>query len=60
MRPEHYAQIVGRAWDSSDDEGVKLINTIVGVQHSCLWVESTIRNLQKEIKDLKIKLENPD
>ncbi len=60
LTPDRYAQIVGKAWESSDDEGIKIINTVVGLQSGYPGAEiaSLIQNQQEEIKSLRAELEN--
>ncbi len=40
--------IVGRAWESNNDPGIKRVNTVVGLDHSAAKDE-IIRNMQAEI-----------
>lgn len=60
LTPDCYAQIVGKAWESSDDEGIKTINTVVGLQSGYPGAEiaSLIQNQQEEIKILRAELED--
>jgi hypothetical protein len=55
----HYAQIVGRAWESSEEEGIKSINTVVGLPSSYPGAEmaATIQRQQTEIETLRADLE---
>jgi hypothetical protein len=59
LRREDSASIVGRAWESSSDEAVKLINTAVGIPSSlptdCLV--AAIRDQQAKIHSLEARLE---
>lgn len=59
ISPNHSAQIVGRAWQSSDAEGVKLINTAVGLQSMPLsrGILSFLQEQQDEIRVLKAEFE---
>jgi hypothetical protein len=54
MTPAHYAQVVGRAWESSDEESIKTINTVVGLHSSTL---NALQVQQEEIKALRAELE---
>jgi hypothetical protein len=55
----HYAQIVGRVWQSSEEEGIKSINTVVGLPSSYPGAElaATIQRQQTEIETLRAELE---
>ncbi|MBW4434467.1 MAG: hypothetical protein KME28_22810, partial [Pelatocladus maniniholoensis HA4357-MV3] len=59
INPTAYAQIVGSAWESSQEEGVKLINVLVGLQSSYSWVGqlmAAMQNQQTEIESLKSEI----
>ena len=51
---------MGKAWESSEDEGIRTINTVVGLQSGYPGAEiaSLIQNQQEEIKTLRAELEN--
>ncbi len=47
-----YHQIIGQAWESSTLNGIKRINTAVGINHMAAWTQ-LIRSQQSQIDDLK-------
>ena len=57
LAPDHL--IVGRAWESSDEPGVKRVNTVVGLDHSEAFIgmfkkqEEINASLQEQIEELK-------
>lgn len=51
--PTH--QIVGRAWESSDDTGIKMINVSVGLDNSAAY-QFMFLNQQKQIDRLMKKV----
>ncbi|WP_199316386.1 hypothetical protein [Tolypothrix sp. FACHB-123] len=54
-----YAQIVGTAWESSEEEGVKRVNAVIGLNSSYSPVEALMRAMQTqqaEIDFLKTEL----
>jgi hypothetical protein len=55
IRSDQYAQVVGRAWESFEEDGVKVINTAVGLPLSSAnpTLESLIHLQQQEIAALK-------
>jgi hypothetical protein len=55
LKPEHYNQIVGRAWESSSELGVKLINTVVGLPNSAL--SELLKSKKQQIESLQARLE---
>jgi hypothetical protein len=61
MTPTLYAQIVGRAWEASDQEGFKMINTVVGLplHDAAAGIMAKLFAQQEEIKALlRSALEN--
>ncbi len=60
MSLAQYAQIVGRAWESSDEQGIRLVNTVVGLDTSCAeaGLVSLMQAQQEEIETLRAELEN--
>nr|MDZ8124263.1 hypothetical protein [Nostoc sp. CmiVER01] len=55
------AQIVGCAWESSQEENVKLINVLVGLQSNYSWIGKLLTNVQSqqsEIQSLKSEIES--
>lgn len=59
MTPERASRIVGRAWESSGQSGVKLINTVVGLASSHPGLAILLARMnrqQEEIKTLQDKL----
>ncbi len=53
----HCSQIVGRAWQSSGVEGVKLIDTSVGLQASAQALQEMALRKDKKIEELTTRLE---
>ena len=51
------SQIVGRAWQSSGAEGVKLIDTLVGLQASAQALQEMALRKEKKIEELSTRLE---
>ena len=59
LGPEHLTQILGRAWESAEAEGVHKINTVVGLPlaHSSALALPLIDDLRRELNALKAELE---
>ena len=56
IAPQQGRLIVGRAWEASDDEGVKLINTVVGLPESASTTAAlarTVTEQQEQIDELR-------
>jgi len=53
----HYSKIVGRAWQSSGAEGVKMIGTSVGLQASAQAMQELALKKDKKIEELSPRLE---
>ena len=56
IAPEQGRLIVGRAWEASDEEGVKLINTVVGLPESASTTAAlarTVRDQQEQLNELR-------
>lgn len=53
----HCARLVGRAWQSSEDEGVKLIDTSVGLQVSAQALGELVREKDQRIDRLTERVE---
>lgn len=60
MAPVHYMQIIGRTWESSDEESVKPINILVSVNSVSpgIGIFGIIQTQQEEIQSLKAELEH--
>jgi len=60
ITPAHYAQIVGRAWEASDQEDIKKINTVVGLplHDAAAGIMATLFAQQEEIKTLRSEIKN--
>jgi hypothetical protein len=58
LTPEHCDQIVGRAWENSDNEDVKLINIVVGLPSNFPGAEllGVIQKQQLEIRKLSAEM----
>jgi hypothetical protein len=52
-------RIVGRAWESNPDPGIKRVNTVVGLDHSVAKddiikvIQIQLLQLQKQVDELK-------
>lgn len=58
MTLDHIRMIVGQAWESSNDEQIKLINCVVGLNQSDILTEvlmAKIAQLEKQIQSLEVK-----
>ena len=58
--PEHYKQLVGVAWEASNNPAVKTINTSIGLYNSGHLIEEQARVIkiqEKEIESLNQRLE---
>ena len=53
MKPMHYAQIVGQAWESSEETGVRLVNTLVGLKSNHTGMGRLLTLLQEQQKEIK-------
>jgi len=56
IAPEQGRLIVGRAWEASDEQGVKLINTVVGLPESASTTAAlarTVRAQQEQRNELR-------
>jgi len=60
IRSDQYAQVVGRAWESSEVDDIKGINTAVGLPYGSAnpALESLLRLQQQEIVALKAEMLN--
>ncbi|HEY9596607.1 MAG TPA: hypothetical protein V6D33_02945 [Cyanophyceae cyanobacterium] len=61
LNPAVYAQIVGTAWESSQEEGVKRVNVLVGLQSSYSWMGELLTSIQEQlagIEALKTELDS--
>ncbi len=61
INPAVYAQIVGTAWESSQEEGVKRVNVLVGLQSSYSWMGELLTSIQEQlagIEALKTELDS--
>ncbi len=56
--PDQSTQIVGRAWESSDEEGLKIINTVIGLPSSSPYAAhiSLLKKQQEQIEVLKAEM----
>ena len=52
---EEIPRIIGRAWETNKSNDPKLINTVVGLDHSSAY-QNVIGDQQKEINELKMEL----
>ncbi len=52
LRASDTAHIIGRAWDSSEDTGEKLVNAAVGLDHGPALV-AEINQLKKRLNDVE-------
>ena len=50
--PEDIDFIVGKAWESSDETAVKLINTVIGFPFGMTIVESRLSQLRSQLKKM--------
>lgn len=50
-------KIVGQAWESNDDPGVKRVNTVIGLDHSQAK-DVIIKNVQKEMKTQQLEIKD--
>ncbi|HEX8852937.1 MAG TPA: hypothetical protein VF754_05595, partial [Pyrinomonadaceae bacterium] len=59
LMPEHLAQILGRAWETNEDEGVHRINTVVGLPsaHTSALAAGLFAGLRRELESVKAELE---
>jgi hypothetical protein len=55
LRPNQFGRIIGRAWESSEDEAVKPVNVAVGTTSVLqnLQLEAMNSTLCREIEELK-------
>lgn len=53
----HCARIVGRAWEASEEDGIKLINTVVGLNSSTQAVKELSLRKDRQITQLTARLE---
>ncbi len=51
---EQFALIVGRAWETSEQEGVKQINAVVGLNSNSHWFSSLLPKMQIQQSEIKI------
>jgi len=58
MKADQYAQVVGRAWESRGEEGIKAVNTAIGLASSSPGetLISLLRTQQEEIAALKAEI----
>ncbi|NJO40788.1 MAG: hypothetical protein HC769_02695 [Cyanobacteria bacterium CRU_2_1] len=59
ITPEAYVLVVGRAWEASEEEGIKRVNTVVGLPAHYPHLEelvATVQAQQAEIEALKAEL----
>jgi len=56
LKADNTAQIVGRAWETSDWEGVKLVDTVVGLQFSAQALNHSARGKEEELARLQNRL----
>ncbi|WP_424097825.1 beta strand repeat-containing protein [Moorena producens] len=49
-----FALIVGRAWETSEQEGVKPINVVVGLNSNSHWLSSLLQKMQIQQSEIKI------
>lgn len=54
MTVDEFARVVGRAWGSSDNESLKLVNVVVGLNSG--EITGIIKKQQQENQDLKAQL----
>jgi len=57
LTSDHCARIVGRAWEASEADGVKLINTSVGLKASTQAMQEMGLRKDKKIEELSARLE---
>jgi len=63
ISPGQYNQIVGTAWECSNNVGIKTINTAVGLKHKNKLLNKfsdTIEQLQKDIKETRMQFASTD
>lgn len=55
MNTQDFKTSVGRSWDTNQNDGPKMVNTVVGI-HNGDWV-GVMKNLQEKHKELKERVE---
>jgi hypothetical protein len=59
LAPEQFSAVVGQAWESSDDSGVKKINCLVGISSGSQAMANVANLVQAQndrIADLEVRL----
>ncbi|MDJ0594329.1 MAG: hypothetical protein QNJ72_30865 [Pleurocapsa sp. MO_226.B13] len=51
---EQFALIVGRAWENSEQKGVKQINAVVGLNSNSHWLSTLLQKMQMQQSEIKI------
>ena len=57
MRLADFGKIVSRAWESSDEEGVKLVKAVVGLAHPAPGLVALLAEKDEQLKTLSAEVE---
>ena len=57
MKLSDFGRIVGRAWESSDREGVKLVRAVVGLSHPAPDLITLLAQKEEQLQTLSAQVE---